>query len=322
MRPATLAVLLAAGAMVVLLAGCGGTGAGLFQTVSERATWSSQHVIAFAALGGNAQLYIWRSDESGGGQTLLTASSGNPDPTNEGGWEPAFSPDGVFVAFVGQRGGSQGIYRMSSSNGDSAGVTLLTDSTNPGQDIEPNYSHSGTKIIYASNKVIGGGTGNLNIVIQNSDGTGSRNYVVATTSNSRWPCFSPDDTFIAYNVGPDTGPTDIYTLNLSGGAPVNITAALRTGPGDMTRFEAPWWATVAGQAWIYFHSNRNGGFNIWRMSPTGTDLQQITSDQRSDGYPVINPAATQLLWTRNRELWTRAPVPGAVTETRIVQRYQ
>lgn len=310
---------------VTLLVGCSGSGDNVtFQNISERASWSADDYLAFTAFGGNGQRYIYRSNRSGGNQVLLTKASGNVQNANEGGWHPAYSPNGSRVAYAARRGGSVAIYVMSATEGDRTPVTQLTSSTVAGQDIQPSWSPDGSRVVFATDKVIGGhGTGGLDIAMVNADGSGLQ-YLSEQAEPEQWPVFSPDGTKIAFGVGPEGGPVDIHILDLTTLTRTNLTAALRTGPGDRTRFEAPAWGRVGGptgEEWIYMHSNRNGDFDIFRVRPTGTDLQQITNDPRSDGYPVLGPGGTRILFTRDRELWTRDATPGAGNEKRLTRRF-
>ena len=46
--------------------------------------------------------------------------------------------------------------------------------------------------------------------------------------------------------------------------------------------------------WIYFNSDRSGGWDIWRMPPEGAGpcdakAQQVTSDELQDWFPHISP---------------------------------
>jgi Tol biopolymer transport system component len=316
--------------VAVVLAGCGGSSSSyLYQNASERASWgptnglATSNYLAFTSYGGSGQKYVYRCTELGGGQFLLTKSDASVTASQEGGFNPTFSPGGALIAFASRRkGGSTSIYQMDPVNGDTTSFKALTDTTVAGEDTQPNWSHDGTKLIFTTTKVVGGlGTGTQDIAIQNSDGTGARQYAVATAAVEQWPTFSPDDTQIAYQVGPKDGPTDIVIRTLAGGAETNLTAALRKGAGDLTRFEAPAWGTVGGEQWIYFHTNLNGDFDIYRIRPTGADLTQITSGVFSDGYPVLKPDGTKVLFTRDRELWSRTSAPGTATETRVTRKY-
>lgn len=306
----------------IAMAGCGGgDGSAYFHNVSERSSWGFSDTLAFVSFGGNGQKYVWRCSKDGGSQVPLTIERDTTEPTNEGGFNPTFRPGQQQAVFSSRRaGGSVTLYVMDGLDGDRKAITALTNSGVAGQDIQANYSVDGNRIVYVTDKVIGGGTGTMDIVIMNADGS-SPAYEVATDAIEQWPCFNPDGTKIAFNRGPSTGPTDIIIRNISTDEEVNLTAALRTGIGSATRFECPAWGVVGGEEWIYFHSNRAGDFDLYRVRPDGSSLQQITSDLRSDGFPVLSTDATTLIFTRDRELWSRSAVPGATEETRLTRRY-
>lgn len=317
----TLSVGVVAGA-VALLVGCGGSDSTvLFQSITERASWSVEDFLAFSSFGGNGQKYVYRCNQFGGGQFLLTLSDNDEDIDDEGGWHPAHSPDGTTIAFAARRdGGSTSVYLMDARDGDRKGVTQVTDRSVVGEDIQPNWKPDGSQIAFATTKVIGGGTGGLDIAVINPDGAGLQ-YVVATNELEQWPTFNPAGTSIAYQVGPKDGPTDIVVRDIAAGTDTNLTDALRTGTGDTTRFECPAWGLIGTEEWIYLHSNRDGQFDLFRIRPDGTGIQQITDDARSDGYPVISPDGDRILFTRDRELWARDPGPGDGDERRITRRY-
>ena len=77
--------------------------------------------------------------------------------------------------------------------------------------------------------------------------------------------------------------------------------------------------TVGGTEYIYLHSNRDTFFEIYRVGVDGSNLERITNTSNSEGFPVMNPDGTRLLFTRDRELWSSAPTGG--TEKRVTRRY-
>lgn len=322
MTVARMVALALAACALALLFGCSSSDDSfLYLNISEKAAWSTNNVLAFPSFGGDGKRYLYRSNSEGGNKYLLTRSANKPDDfIDEGGWHPAFSPDGATIVFAGRRNkGSISLMTMNTIQGDRQPLTNLTDATVLGSDQQPCWRADGAKILFSTTKVIGGlGSGGPDIATINADGTGLE-YLVATAEVEQWPVYSPDSSKIAFQRGPAAGPTDIIIRDLATGAETNITTALRTGPGDLTRFECPCWATVEAQEYIYLATNRDGQFEIYRTGVDGSNLQRITNTSNSEGFPVMNSTGTRLLFTRDRELWSA--LPNGDTQKRITRRY-
>ncbi|MDX1562368.1 MAG: PQQ-binding-like beta-propeller repeat protein, partial [Gammaproteobacteria bacterium] len=52
--------------------------------------------------------------------------------------------------------------------------------------------------------------------------------------------------------------------------------------------------------WVYFNSDRAGNFDIWRVRPDGSDLEQITSDDYEDWFPHPSPDGETLAYVGER----------------------
>jgi len=137
--------------------------------------WSTDGRIAFTRSGGfstsGGEIYVMNADGSG-----LTNLTNNP-ATEDG---PAWSPDGLKIAFRSDRSGHIDLYVM---NADGTGVTALTaDAATEGR---PAWSPDGTKIAFASDR-----DGDTEIYVMNSDGSG----VAKVTDNSGFdgrPAWAP-----------------------------------------------------------------------------------------------------------------------------------
>jgi Tol biopolymer transport system component len=84
-----------------------------------------------------------------------------------------------------------------------------------------NISHAalspdGTRVAYVSVE-----SGNGQIWVANSDGSGSR-QLTNNTSTNFWPFWSPDGQWVAF-ASMRPGPADIWKVSASGGAPVQVT---------------------------------------------------------------------------------------------------
>jgi len=256
-------------AMVVVMGGCSGTSTTTVrQNVSERAAVNPvSGRIAFASPGATGLLYIWDINANGANMTLLTPADNDNDLSDEGGWHPAYSPNGELLAIASRRGGTPSIYL---------------------------WHPSGDSLIYASTRP----DGNYDIRTINSDGSGLTE-LIATAAEEKWPCYNPVNPDQVVFQSDAAGNTDIWVYTISTATAVNITA------GSPFRDEAPSWSPD-GTA-IVFHSDRGGFFDIWKVAPDGSGLTQLTNDARSDGYPVWNGDGSRIIFTRNREVWSMNP---------------
>ncbi len=283
-------------AMVVVMGGCSGTSTTTVrQNVSERAAVNPvSGRIAFASPGATGLLYIWDINANGANMTLLTPADNDNDLSDEGGWHPAYSPNGELLAIASRRGGTPSIYLIDAASGDRALLQRVTPETGTGLDEMPNWHPSGDSLIYASTRP----DGNYDIRTINSDGSGLTE-LIATAAEEKWPCYNPVNPDQVVFQSDAAGNTDIWVYTISTATAVNITA------GSPFRDEAPSWSPD-GTA-IVFHSDRGGFFDIWKVAPDGSGLTQLTNDARSDGYPVWNGDGSRIIFTRNREVWSMNP---------------
>jgi TolB protein len=148
--------------------------------------------------------------------------------------------------------------------------------------------------------------------------------------------YSPDGTLIAFSASHDAPGSQIYTVPAQGGTPKRIVPET---PSYFHAFstDGQWMAFVAqrhgksfnifrvptaggeqeqltskpayddgpdyspdGQ-WIYFNSNRSGGWDIWRMPVTGAGpndarAEQVTNDGYEDWFPHCSPDGKHLVF--------------------------
>lgn len=136
---------------------------------------------------------------------------------------PAFDPTGRRIVFSGvtprtPSGGNSGpigpisIYTI---NSDGTSLKRLTSTfTN---DVYPEFSPDGRKIVFESGSGVGGSG---RIVMINADGSGRRQ--ISRDTDDREPTFSPDGRQVAF-VSSDAGRSGIFRMNLDGSRRVAIT---------------------------------------------------------------------------------------------------
>ena len=168
--------------------------------------------------------------------------------------QPAWSPDGLKIAFQSDMSGDIEIHLM---NADGENIEQLTDS--PGDDWSPTWSPDGKKIAFASSR-----NGNWDVFTMNADGSG----VVQVTASPEmdWlPAWSPDGSQIAFTSNRD-GNWEIYVIGIDGSAPTNVT----NSPG--TDVEPVW---SPGGDRILFASDRGGRQELYVMSADGSDVERL-----------------------------------------------
>ena len=103
---------------------------------------------------------------------------------------------------------------------------------------------------------------------------------------SYWHGWSPDGRRLAY-VGRRDGPFALFTCPAEGGAETCLTAGFDHVDGPDY--------TPDGK-WIWFNGERDGAVDLWRIRPDGTDLQQMTDDDRVNWFPHPSPDGAHVLY--------------------------
>ena len=205
-------------------------------------------------------------------------------------WNPVWSPDGRFLYFVSDRGGSMNLWRVPI---DEASGRTLGDAqplTTPATSLaHVTISGDGTRIAYSSAQV----TSNIQALPFNpvtGTVTGEPSWV--TTGSARWanPDPSPDGQWVAfYSLVDPEGHVQVARTDGSG--------VVRQVTGDSAIDRVPRWSPDG--RWIAFFSTRSGHLEIWRVRPDGSELQQLTHGGGS--YFAWSPDGSRMATFHNVE---------------------
>jgi Tol biopolymer transport system component len=218
----------------------------------------------------------------------LPVGAGPAEPVTSGtstDWSPVWAPDGKYLYFASDRGGSMNLWRVpiDEVSGRPSGEPEAVTTPAPFL-AHPSLSGDGTRIAYSA--VLE--TQNIQrLPFDPVAGrvTGEPEWL--TTGSRRWssPDVSQDGQRLAFQtrVQPEGR---LYVMRTD-----------RTGltqlPGDDKIDRVPRWSPKGD--WIAFFSNRSGGdhLQLWKIRPDGSGRQQLT-DSESVGITTWSPDGTRI----------------------------
>ena len=238
---------------------------------------------------------LWRVSASGGTPERVAAAGRNA-------YYPSISRRGNRLAYT-ESFSNTNIWRIGIP-----GVTSGASAT-PGPPVKlisstqtessPQFSPDGNRIVFTSTR-----SGAPEIWVCDSEGLNPvqlTSFGGPLTGSPRW---SPDGQRIAFDSRPEPH-SDIFVINADGGAPHRLT----TDPSDNV---VPSWSKDG--RWIYFTSNRTGGWQVWKVASEGGQATQVT---REGGFAAVeSPDGKFLYYAKDRDgqvVW-RMPVTGGEEE--------
>lgn len=252
--------------------------------------------IVFSGANSGPSSTLFTAPASGAAEALRIPGSG-PNA-----WYPSASAGGSLVYSSGGPSGAS-IHRLEIplDPGSSPRISDIAPSTYTQQAAV--YSPDGTHIAFDSER-----SGYREIWVSSATGTQLRRLTHFDGPMAGGPTWSPDGTHILCSVAM-RGHREICVIDLQRGTPQRLTA----GPYDDV---ATAWSSDG--KWIYFHSNRSGEYEVWKMPAAGGKALQLT---RGGGFtPQESPDARFIYFTRRGQhtgLW-RMPAEGG-PEVRLVE---
>lgn len=252
---------------------------------------------------------IWVVGRNGGEARRLTSGEGSET-------DPAFSPDGLWVAFTGEYGGDQDVYVVSADGGQPRRLTW-----HPGGDVAQGWTPDGD-ILFRSDRM-GVPTQLWTFYTVSPDGGFPGALPIHQAYQGE---MSDDGSYLAYQ---EIGLWDPEWRNYRGGQaqPVRVVSLpsleLDTPPWEGERHLDPTWMDGV----VYYMSERDWASNVWSYDPaTGQEEQEtfhadfdVKSLDAGHGVVVyeqagylheLNPAAGTTrrldIFARGDQNWARA----------------
>jgi len=242
---------------------------------------------------------IWLVDADGSNPRRLTVN-----PAHD--FSPRFSPDGKWIAFTSNRTGNNDVFVMPSTGGEPRQLTWYS-----GDDQALAWTPDGKGIVISTQR--GANAWGSPLYVQPLDGSVARPLGMGI---ARAGTISQDGSMIAFNRSlPSTWRKDyrgnaaasITVMNIANGAFQDVTNT------DLQQFRTfannvfPMWGA---DGMIYFASERDGTFNLWRVSPRGGAPQEVTTFKTGGVFfPSISPDGKRIVFQNDFDLYT-VDVPG------------
>ncbi len=232
--------------------------------------------------GANFQhLDIWTVPIAGGAPTRVT-----DDIQND--WSPTWSPDGRYLYFSSDRGGSMNLWRVQVDESSGRRLGEPQPLTTPAAlAAHPSLTADGRRLVYTSALV----TANIQrLGFDPIAGTVKGEPSGVTTGSRRWssPDPSPDGQWVAfYSLERPEG--DLYVQHPDGTGQNRLT-------GDAAVDRVPRWSPD-GQ-WIACFSTRSGQAELWKIRSDGSGLQQLTDEGGS--YFAWSPDGSRIATFRSK----------------------
>ena len=239
---------------------------------------------------------IWVANPDGTNARRLTANLGNDVG-------PRFSPDGKWIAFTSSRTGNNDVFVIPAAGGEARQLTYFS-----GDDQVLYWMPDGKGILVSSSR--GPGAFGSPLYVLPLDGSPEEPIKM---SSARLGMVRQDGSMIAYNrVLPSTG---VWRKAFHGNsAPGLIVADLKSGEiseltnANMRDYQQhvndvyPMWGA---DGLIYFASERDGTYNVWRIPVKGGAPQQVTHFKTGGVfYPSISPDGKRIVFQHDFDLWT------------------
>jgi len=246
---------------------------------------------------------IWVADVNGANPRRLTAHVAADV-------FPRFSPDGAWVAFSSDRMGSNDVYVVPVAGGEPKQLTFMT-----GADTVLYWTPDGQSVLFATSRGAGA--------------WGSPLHAVPVAGGLPLPLpmdqaalgmISQDGKRIAFNrIAPrywrkgykGNASAELYVMDASGS---NIVQLTNTRLEDFRNFRQDFMPMWGADGMIYFLSERDGIFNIWKIPPAGGTPVQVTFHKK-DGiqFPSISPDGTEIIYECEFDIW-KMKVPDGKSE--------
>jgi eukaryotic-like serine/threonine-protein kinase len=222
-------------------------------------------------------------------------------------WSPVWSPDGRFLYFASNRGGSMNLWRVAIDERSGRVLGPLQPITLSAQwSALPSFARDGRHLVYATSDQR---SFVEQVALDPESGRAVSSPVpVFQGARSIWACEpSPDGTWLALRSG--SPQEDLFVIQPDG-------RQLRQLTNDGARDRAPHWAPDGHR--ILFYSNRSGKYEAWTIRPDGSGLTQVTHLPNKVINPFWSPDGRSIGFTYGARGTALLDLAGSPTGPRLL----
>jgi tricorn protease len=214
---------------------------------------------------------------------------------------PRLSPDGAWVAFTSNRMGNDDVWVMPSAGGEPRQLTFFS-----GGDAVLGWTPDGQRVLFSTSS--GRGAWGSPLYTVSRDGGQPEPLPMDRAGDGM---IRQDGSAVAFTRGAfrfarkgyrGNSSEDIWVQDLRTRAFTRLTDTNRQAVKTHVQDVNPMWG-ADGQ--VYFVSERDGFFNVWRVAPAGGTAAQVTSF-RKDGvqFASMSPDGKTIAFENEFEIWT------------------
>ncbi|HYV98654.1 MAG TPA: S41 family peptidase [Gemmatimonadaceae bacterium] len=236
---------------------------------------------------------IWIVNEDGANPKQLTFTSARDI-------KPRFSPDGSRIAFTSSLNGNPDIYVMPAAGGEPKRLTWHT-----ANDEVQYWMPDGKRILFASSRgpmawdsplYTVSIDGDLPTAIEMGSGAAgmySQDGAMLAFNRTRYP--DPKRHYKGANNA------DVWVMNVRANTFTQLTDLKLEDYKNAVHDANPMWGS---DGMIYYASERDGIFNIWKISPKGGSPTQVTHHTRGGvRFPGISPDGKVITYSNEFDIW-------------------
>lgn len=197
--------------------------------------------------------------------------------------QPAWSPDGRWIAFVARPASAPGQADLYVVRSDGSQLRQVTDS--PAWELRPSWSPDSRQLAFMSGDPREG----WRLGLINVDGTHRRELPVSA-GNVSSPSFAPRGGLIALEVGRGES-TAVYTMRADG----TDARALTPSTG---RHAFPVWSPDGRTILYSYRLSRSGHWQLWTMNRDGSTPKQLTTEAADDAE--FSPGGALIAFSSDR----------------------